>query len=79
MALIFCTGVVMALLTDPLIRSALVGLALGGVLFAVLCSVIYLISGCIVLVVRLFRRLRSREWWSMRGRATGKPSPLIGD
>jgi hypothetical protein len=66
MALILCTGVGLALLRDPLIRSALVGLTIGGLLFVVLAAVIYVFYACLVMVVRLFRWLRSREWWSKR-------------
>jgi hypothetical protein len=72
MVLVLCAGValtLMRLLEDPNISSALSGLALGGLLFAVSASVIYLGLGCIHLAIYLglgcihlaiwlFRRLR---------------------
>jgi hypothetical protein len=61
MALVLCAGVVltlMRLLGDPNISSALSGLAIGGLLFVVSASVIYLCLGCIHLVIWLFHRLR---------------------
>jgi hypothetical protein len=61
MALILCAGVGLALLRDPNIRAALVGLALGGLLFVVMVSVIYICSWSLVIVSRLFRWLWSRE------------------
>jgi hypothetical protein len=59
MVLVLGTGVALTPMRDPLIRSALIGLALGGVLFVVGASVIYGCVGCVVVVVRLVRRLRS--------------------
>ncbi len=59
MALVLCTAVALTLLRDPLIRAALIGLALGSVLFVVGASVIYGCVWCVVLVVRLVRRLRT--------------------
>jgi hypothetical protein len=62
MAVVFCTGIALALLRDPPIRWALTGLALGGVLFAVLVSVIYICRVCLLLVVRFYCWLRFRMW-----------------
>jgi hypothetical protein len=55
MTVILCTGVILALLRDPNIESALEGLAIGGLLFAVLAGVVYVLFGCILLIVWLFR------------------------
>jgi hypothetical protein len=61
MALVLCTGVGLALLRDPNIKAALIGLALGGLLFVVLVSVVYIGFWSLLIVTRLFRWLRSRE------------------
>jgi hypothetical protein len=60
MALVLCTGIGLALLRDPNIRAALIGLAIGGLLFVGLWSIIYICFGSVVVVTRLFRWLRSR-------------------
>jgi hypothetical protein len=54
MALVLCTGVALALLRDPNIRAALIGMALGSLLFLVAVSVIYICVACVRLLVWLF-------------------------
>jgi hypothetical protein len=74
MAVVFCTAVALALLRDPPIRWALTGLALGGVLFIVLVSVIYICSRCVLLLVRFYCWLRFRMWRPKRVSATSHRS-----
>ena len=70
MTLVLGSAIVLALARDPDIRSALTGLAIGSVLFVDLASVIYISVGCILwtsvgcilLIDRLFRWLRYRNW-----------------
>jgi hypothetical protein len=70
MTLVLGSAIVLALARDPIVRSALTGLAIGSVLLAGVTFVVYLSVGCILwtsvgcilLIDRLFRWLRYRKW-----------------